>query len=140
MKGRFEMLTRFNRTAAAVLSGVTASLLVAASASAAQQKPVVVYGESANVRTERVSYADLNLANSKDQKKLNWRVTGAVRRVCQFDDNLRLQYGGYYDCANDAWDGAKPQVALAVQRAQEIAMTGKSSIAAAVITINVSSR
>jgi UrcA family protein len=134
------MLARFNRKTAAVLSGVTASLLVAASASAAQQKPVIVYGESANVRTEHVSYADLDLANSKDQKKLNWRVSGAVRRVCLFDDDQRLQYPGYYNCAGDAWDGAKPQIARAVQRAQEIAMTGKSSIAATAMTKYISRR
>ena len=65
------MLTRFNRTTAAVLSGVTASLLVAASASAAQNKQVVVYGGSENTRTERVSHADLDLTNEKHQKRLN---------------------------------------------------------------------
>ena len=36
------MLTRFNRKTVAVLSGVTASLLAAAPASAGQDKPVVV--------------------------------------------------------------------------------------------------
>jgi UrcA family protein len=138
------MLARFNRKTAAVLSGVTASLLVASSASAAQENPVVVYGEAKqaeNVRTERVGYADLNLANNKDQKKLNLRVTGAVRRVCLFETSRPgLQDRGYYNCAGDAWDGARPQIAMAVQRARDIAMTGHSSIAATAITITLSNR
>jgi len=132
------MLARFNRKTAAVLSGVTASLLVVTSASAAEQRPVVVYGEPENVRTERVTYADLDLAELSDQRKLNLRVTGAVKRVCLFENRSGLQDFGYYHCADDAWDGAKPQIAQAVQRAKDIALTGKSSIAASAITIRVS--
>lgn len=135
------MLARFNRKVAAVLSGVTASLLVPALASAAQQEPVVVYAEQTNVRTERVTYADLDLADRSDQRKLNLRVAGAVKRVCLFENSRSgLQDFGYYGCAGDAWDGAKPQIAQAVQRAKDIAMTGQSSIAASAITINVALR
>jgi UrcA family protein len=135
------MLARFNLKVAAVLSGVTASLLVAASASAAQQGPVVVYAEPDNARTERVTYADLDLADRSDQRKLNHRVSGAVKRVCLFENSRSgLQDLGYYGCADDAWDGAKPQIAQAVQRAKDIAMTGQSSIAATAITINVAAR
>jgi UrcA family protein len=135
------MLARFNRKTAAVLSGVTASLLVAASASAAQQGPVVVYAEPDNVRSERVTYADLDLADRADQRKLSHRVTGAVKRVCLFENSQSgLQDPGYYGCADDAWDGAKPQIAQAIQRAKDIAMNGKSSIAATAITINVAAR
>jgi UrcA family protein len=136
------MLARFNRKTAAVLSGVTASLLFAASASAlaTQQKPVVVYGGSENTRTEHVSYADLDLTNKQHQKRLNLRVTGAVKRVCLYEDNHGLQDTGYYNCANEAWDSAKPQIAQAVQRSKEIALTGHSSIAATAISINVASQ
>jgi UrcA family protein len=132
------MLARFNRKTAAVLSGVTASLLIAASASAAQEKPVVVYGEAENVRTVRVSHADLDLAQTGHQRRLNLRVAGAVKRVCLFDDTRPgLQDDDYYDCASDAREGAQPQIAQAVQRANEIAMTGRSSIAATAITISL---
>ena len=135
------MLTRINRKTAAVLSGVTASLLVAVPALAAQQGPVVVYAEPDNVRIERVTYADLDLADRSDQKKLNLRVAGAVKRVCLFENSRSgLQDFGYYGCAGDAWDGAKPQIAKAVQRAKDIAMTGQSSIAATAIAINVAAR
>ena len=134
------MLTRFNRIAAAVLSGATASLLFAASAPAAQQKPVVVYGGSENTRTEHVSYADLDLTNNKHQKRLNLRVTGAVKRVCLYENSHGLQDTGYYQCADDAWSSAKPQIAQAVERSKDIALTGHSSIAATAIAINLSSR
>lgn len=133
------MLTRFNRVAAAVLSGVTASLLVASAAWAGQEKPVVVLAEPPeNVRTEHVSYADLDLAQRSDQRTLNYRVASAVKRVCLFGDGQAgIQPRGYYSCANEALEGAEPQVAQAIERAKEIALTGKSSIAVAAITINV---
>lgn len=135
------MLARFNRNTAAVLSGVAASLLVAGPALAGQQGPVVVYAEPDNVRIERVTYADLDLADRSGQKKLNSRVAGAVKRVCLFENSRSgLQDFGYYDCAGDAWEGAKPQIAQAVQRAKDIAMTGQSSIAATAIAINVAAR
>jgi UrcA family protein len=140
MKRRIQMLARFNRKTAAVLSGVTASLLFAASASAAQQSRVVVYGGSENTRTEHVSYTDLDLTNDKHQKRLNLRVTGAVKRVCLYENSHGLQDTGYYHCADDAWSSAKPQIAQAVQRATDIALTGHSSIAATAISINLSSR
>jgi UrcA family protein len=99
----------------------------------------VVYGhEEADVRTERVSYADLNLAASAGERKLVRRVSDAVKRVCLYrDGTIGLQSNGYTICADGAWDGANPQIAQAVQRAKDIAMTGKSSIAAAAITISV---
>jgi UrcA family protein len=127
---------------AAVLSGVTASLAFAATAGAAQDNPVVVYAEpQEGVRTERVSYAGLNLAERRDQRRLALRVTGAVKRVCLFEDGRSgLQVRGYYRCADEAWDGADPQIAQAVARAREIALTGKSSIPLTAITIRVAGR
>jgi UrcA family protein len=141
-EGRIEMLTRFNVTFA-VLSGVTASLAFIVPAFAAgQEKPVVVYaGPQEGVRTVRVPYADLNLAERPDQRKLNLRVTGAVQRVCLFEDSRKgLQDRGYYRCADDAWDGANPQIAQAVARAREIALTGHSAIPATAITIRIAGR
>ena len=81
------MLARFNRKTAAVLSGVTASLLVRGVGFGRPGTRVVIYGEPENVRTERVTYADLDLAERSDQRKLNVRVTGAVKRVCLFENN-----------------------------------------------------
>lgn len=121
------------------LSLVSAALLFAGPALAAQTQPVVVYGESAeNVRTVHVSYADLELASAKGERQLHSRVSGAVKDVCLFGlDGPRLQGSGYYQCAGDAWASAKPQIANAISRANELALSGKSSIAAAAITISV---
>ena len=134
------MLSRYARMTAAVLSGVTASLLVGATTTqAAQSEPVVVYATpDENTRSERVSYADLDLAQKRDEQTLRLRVAKAVKRVCVFDDgHIGLQDRGYYNCASGAKAGAEPQIAQAVERARQIAMTGSSSIAAAAITINV---
>jgi UrcA family protein len=135
---RIEMLTRFSAMTAAVLSGVTASLSFAAPSQAAQEKPVVVYAEpQENVRTERVSYADLNLVERRDQRRLRARVSVAVKRVCLFEDGRTgLQVPAYTRCSTDAWDDANPQIAQAVTRAQQIALTGHSSIPAAAIRIS----
>ncbi|HEX6219406.1 MAG TPA: UrcA family protein [Sphingomicrobium sp.] len=135
------MLSHYARLGAAVLSGVTASLLIATAAFAAGQQdgPVVVYAEPLeNVRTERVSYADLDLSQARHERRLNLRVAGAVKRVCLFEDRRALQTVGYNMCADEAWEGARPQIAQAVARARDIAFSGKSSIAATAITLGVS--
>lgn len=134
------MLARFNRTTVAVLSGVTASLLLSASAALAQDTPVIVYAEpNENVRTERISYADLDLAEQRGERTLRMRVARAVKRVCLFDyGHSGLQDRGYYNCAGDAMEGAAPQIAQAVERARQIVLTGRSSIAATAITVSVS--
>ena len=132
------MLTQYALLGAAVLSGVTASLLIATAAFAAQNKPVVVYAEpQEGFRTERISYADLDLNQRGHQRKLNVRVAGAVKRVCLYENRSGLQDLGYYHCADDRWGNARPQIAQAVARAREIALTGKSSIVATAITISV---
>ena len=42
-------------------------------------KPIVVYPD---LRTERVSYADLNLASAEGRARLEQRIRGAADRVC----------------------------------------------------------
>lgn len=121
------------------LAVASAILVAAGPAFAGQGQPVIVYGEqSENVRTERVSYADLDLATAEDQQILNGRVSGAVKRVCLYRDSIGHMFESNYDnCADGAWDDARPQIAQAVARARDIALNGKSSIAAAAITIRV---
>lgn len=120
---------------------LVASALVAGFGSmpalAAQSAPVVVYGQQdENTRTERVSFADLNLANSKDARKLRFRVASAVKRVCLYDQaQMGLRDSSYTRCSSGAWANAKPQIAQAIAREQEIALNGSSSIAAVAITI-----
>lgn len=132
------MLTRFTAMIAAVLSGVAASLTMIPPAFAAgQDSPVVVYADKQEgLRTERVSYADLNLAEQRDHRRLRARVAGAVKRVCLFDNGRSgLQETSYTRCSDGAWGEANPQIAQAVTRAQEIALTGQSAIPVTAIRI-----
>ena len=119
------MLTRFNRMSAAVLSGVTASLLVMSTDALAQGKPVVVYAQPDRLNTERVPYGDLNLAASADRKTLYNRVGSAVREVCSFD---AAGHGrDYRMCAGAAWADARPQIDRAIA-GRELAAIGATSI------------
>ncbi len=128
------MLSRFVRISAAVLSGVTASLLVGATTTQAQDRPVVVYGEPQPANTEHVPYGDLDLAASTDRKALYGRVGSAVRNVCNFD-NIGIA-SDYRTCAGLAWKDARPQIDAAVGKANQRIASGQSSIAAGAITIS----
>ena len=135
------MLSRVARLTAAVLSGVTASLLVtAATAQAAQERPVVVYAEPQDgLRTKHVSYRDLDLAVAKDQKVLHRRVGTAVRRVCTEANQYRPGVDPIFQaCADESWANARPQISRAIERAEQLAARGESSIAAG--TVMISSR
>ncbi len=128
------MLTRFVRIGAAVLSGVTASLLVGATTTqAAQEQPVVVYGETAPVNIERVPYGDLNLGATADRSTLYSRVGSAVRNVCNFD-SIGIA-SDYRVCAGLAWKDARPQIEDAIARTGQLALNGQKS-GTAVITVS----
>lgn len=129
------MLSRFARVSAAVLSGVTASLLVGATTSqAAQDRPVVVYGEPQQVNTERVPYGDLNLAGPADRKILYTRVGSAVRNVCEFD-SLGIS-SDYRTCSAGAWKGARPQIARVLAQGEQLALGGATPAVAGAITVS----
>jgi UrcA family protein len=115
---------------AALASGLTASLFLVAQPASAQESPVIVYGEPIHANTVRVHFADLNLRTVHDQVRLHHRVGGAIERVCDIDlGRDGLQDNGYYGCAYHAWGMAAPQII----RAWQLSMTGKSSIAAAIV-------
>lgn len=127
------MLTRFARFGAAVLSGVTASLLVgAATSAAAQDRPVVVLADP-NVNIERVPYGDLNLVAAADRKTLYGRVGSAVRNVCDFDSaGISSDYRA---CSAASWKDARPQIGRAIARADRLASLGLQPVAAGSLTI-----
>jgi UrcA family protein len=124
---------------------VTASLAATASISTpafGKSPPILVPGPAPDDLVSRhIGYADLNLAAAPGQRVLIRRVNYAVNDMC-------VQMAGGLDgsfmantvqaqCARASWDQARPQIDLAFQRAREIALTGKSSIAAAALTISV---
>ena len=132
------MLSRQARLTAAVLSGVTASLLVvAATSAAAQDRPVVVYAAPQS-NIERVPYGDLNLTAASDRKTLYGRVGNAVRNVCDFDSTGIVS--DYRVCSAGAWKDSRPQIDKVIAHAEKLAMTGQSSFAAGAITISSAGR
>lgn len=112
--------------------------LSAAAPAVAKEGPVIVYGEAReNVRTRIVSFADLDLASAAGAKSLHYRVGRAVKKVCLFDDGgPKLQPSDYHDCADGAWEGARPQMAQALARAQSLAASGAATVATAAITVS----
>jgi UrcA family protein len=109
-------------------------LVVGAAGAAAQSTPsATVIGQRADDGLSvRVSYRDLNLASAKDERILNRRVGSATHVVCEpHFSNLERA-----DCVTYAWRGARPQIAMAIQRAREIALTGTSGIPLVAIAIS----
>jgi UrcA family protein len=103
-----------------------AAIGVTASPVDARKRPVVITAPHPDQPVERVSYHDLNLVLSSDQKTLYQRVNRAIRNVCPDNEMIMV----LLDCRSYARNGAKPQIALAIERATQIAQTGSSSIAA----------
>ena len=119
---------------AAACAMTAGSLAITSPASAQPSERFTVTGPRTDApRTERVSYRDLNLVIPQDEKRLVRRVGFAVNHVCP-QGIFRIEPSG---CRSDAWDGAKPQIALAVERAKQIASNGFSSIAPVAIVISV---
>lgn len=101
------------------------------------KRPVVVRAQPADSVTRRVTYHDLNLASLAGEKQLNKRVNQAVRGVCFEANGSTSDINILQSCRIQAWRGARPQVADAVLRAQQIAATGQSLIAFSAITLRI---
>jgi UrcA family protein len=113
------------------------ALIVGAAGAALSQPPdsaTVVGQRFEEGLSTKVSYADLNLASLPGERTLARRVGGAARAVCE-PDGANTNDRDFSLCIDYAWTGAKPQIALAVQRAREIAMTGTSSIPMVAIAV-----
>lgn len=128
-------MTTSKKSASASIAAGIALVLTAASGSAAAAKDVtVVAAPPADSLSERVSYADLDLATRTGVQLFNARVGGAVYRVCAPLDQ-RSTFSEHATCRSFAWNGAKPQMDRAVSRARQIAAVGTSSIAPVAILI-----
>ena len=125
--------------AIAVTSG---GLFLVTSPAFGRSAPILVTASPPEeIVVRHVSYADLNLAADAGQRTLNRRVGTAVSSLCGEasggnDGSTSFRYS-MIRCSNGAWSDARPQIARAVQRAQELAFTGKTAIAAAAITISL---
>jgi UrcA family protein len=124
--------------AATVLAALGATLALAPAGASAQDRPVTIYGEALNAKTELVSFARLDLAKAGDQQRLKHRVGAAVERVCLREVGRDgLQDRGYYSCEDKAWDDASPQIAAAIARSSNVALGGAPL---AITAIRVSAR
>ena len=116
---------------------ITASgVLLIASPSAAKELPVVVQGEPIQEATvQRVSYADLTLADAIGEKVLKRRVERAVNEVC-----ATANAGGHFTdrwmCQDLSWDDARPQIKRAIAQARGTVLAG----APVEMTIKVAAR
>ena len=124
--------------AASATAVVIGGAATAALAQEQQRSPITIVGERLpdHGKRARVTYRDLNLAAAHDERVLKHRVAVAARYVCEPDATGAVGDHIYADCVSDAWDGARPQVALAVRRAREIAQFGASSIPLVAIAIS----
>lgn len=135
------MSTQSNSVLKLCVAGAITAVLMLGTASVAIARPahnkitVVAPTVDPDALTTRVSYADLNLASVAGEKILNRRVGSAVHTVCAPMDNALFRFE-HSACTSIAWNGARPQMSLAVARAREIAATGSSTIAAVAITIS----
>lgn len=112
-----------------------ASAAVATIAVPAEAKRPVVVKAPADTATRYVTYRDLNLASAEGEKMLNRRVGKAVTGVCYEINGPSPDFHIQMSCRGEAWRGARPQIARAVLRAQQIASTGQSLIAVSAITL-----
>ena len=118
-------------------SGGVAFALFAGTAAAGPGKEIKVTAPvDSIVRTEQVSYRDLNLTMASHQKVLNGRVGRAVTSVCEPMDFSPQ----FLMCKSKAWGGARPQISLAIERARQIAANGTSSVPPVAIVLAFPSR
>lgn len=126
----------------AVFCVTVASLSVLGSPAVAKGRPILVNAPAEEeVVARHIGYADLNLAAAAGEQALIVRVDSAVNGLCDEAQGGRDRSFMFNlaqtRCVRATWEQARPQIDLALQRAREIASTGKSSIAAAALTITV---
>lgn len=124
------------------LCATVAASVVAVSSSPATGKssPIFVQAQPEEMVTRHISYADLDLARPAGARALFTRVNSAVNGLCgqvaASRDVSILTSVATKRCSRTTWDQARPQIDSALMRAREIAMSGRSSIAAAALVIS----
>lgn len=124
-------------TMCAAASAAVVVVGVAAPTALAQQQDTTIVGERSSFdeeRSVRLAYDDLNLAAIRGERTLQRRVKWAAQSVCAPNDD-RMLYRPFSRCVSGAWNGALPQIDLAVRRAREIARNGTSSIPLVAIAV-----
>lgn len=126
----------------AAIAATSGGLFLAASPAFGRNGPILVTAVPPEEMVVRhISYADLNLVADAGQRTLNHRVDVAVTDLCMEanggnDGSPSFKFS-MKRCSFGAWNGARPQIALAVQRSRELALTGKTAIAATALIISL---
>lgn len=120
----------------------TTGAMVALGSPAFSKNPQITVTGQPDIAIRYVRFSDIDLASPAGEKQLKRRVNYTIDDLCNeatgyFRPTFRYESSVWADCTESAWDQARPQVARAVQRAREIALTGRSSIAATALTISV---
>ena len=130
---------KFAKTSTAIVATAAAALVPVTPA--LSRPPKIVVTAPIDAVSRHISYADLNLASEQGERTLTGRVDAGVNGLCNDGaggNDGSLTYKTYMlRCSGGAWNQARPQIALAVQRAREIAAIGTSSITAAALTISL---
>lgn len=106
--------------------------------------PVVVTApRTADETVVRVGFADLNLALAADQRRLDRRVSSAIRDVCGINDFYAARtvsnHALYRACSDKASDSAQSQMAAAIARARTQFAGGGNDVASTAILISARS-
>ena len=92
-------------------------LALSAGPAAARENIVITSPQQTELtRTQRVGYRDLDLATVQGERALTRRVSGAVQDVCFHDGEHPFVLN---NCKRSAWNGARPQMASAIERARD---------------------
>ena len=124
---------------ACVAVGITGGSFAVVATPVHAKSPIVVVAD-ADIVTRHISYADLNLASSSGETTLHRRVGGGIQSLCLEATGGDLSFiveSLEPQVPNLRLEPGTPQIALAVQRSHDIALTGASPIAAVAITIDL---
>jgi UrcA family protein len=114
-----------------------------AASAAPQSAPVVVTAPAADDDlTKVIRFGDLDLTQAADQRRLDWRINGAVRAVCGANEYYAAQtpanHSAYRACSDKALDSAAVQKTAAIARAKS-RLAGGTQVADSAITISARS-
>jgi UrcA family protein len=87
--------------------------------------------QAAESNSVRVSYADLNLASKVGQHRLQARIAGGARIVCEVEDSRQMDLAVATNaCRSDAIQSAEPayEAAVAAARHGTVEVLGAASI------------
>ena len=87
--------------------------------------------QAAESNSVRISYADLNLASKFARHRLQARIAGGARIVCEIEDSKQMDLAAATNaCRSDAIEGARPayEAAVAASLHPSVEVLGAASI------------